>query len=61
LAYADYDGQREKVCAGKSDGAGRVLRGGSWSNNARNTRVSDRYGGTPDDRNGRLGLRLAQD
>ena len=40
--------------------AGRVLRGGSWNNNARNTRVSNRNRNTPDNRNERLGLRLAQ-
>ncbi len=41
--------------------AGRVLRGGSWLNNARDTRVSSRLRDTPGNRYGRLGLRLAQD
>jgi formylglycine-generating enzyme required for sulfatase activity len=41
--------------------AGRVLRGGSWSDDAWLTRVSYRYRYTPGYRNERLGLRLAQD
>jgi formylglycine-generating enzyme required for sulfatase activity len=41
--------------------AGRVLRGGSWSNIARNTRVSYRGRNAPDYRSVWLGLRLAQD
>ncbi|MBQ8424170.1 MAG: SUMF1/EgtB/PvdO family nonheme iron enzyme [Coprobacter sp.] len=37
----------------------RVNRGGSWNNNARNCRVSNRNNNTPDNRNNNLGLRLA--
>ena len=41
--------------------AGRGLRGGSWNSIARDSRVSFRNWLAPDDRYGRLGLRLAQD
>ena len=34
-------------------------RGGSWNNNARNCRVSNRNNNTPSNRNNNLGLRLA--
>ncbi|MBQ7211309.1 MAG: SUMF1/EgtB/PvdO family nonheme iron enzyme [Muribaculaceae bacterium] len=37
----------------------RVNRGGSWNNDARNCRVSNRNNNTPDNRNNNLGLRLA--
>ncbi len=37
----------------------RVLRGGSWINNARNLRSANRNANTPDNRNDNIGLRLA--
>ena len=40
-------------------GDNRVIRGGSWNNNARNCRVSNRNNNTPDNRNNNLGFRLA--
>jgi formylglycine-generating enzyme required for sulfatase activity/serine/threonine protein kinase len=40
-------------------GSSRVLRGGSWYNNARNCRVSNRNSGTPGNRNYGHGFRLA--
>jgi hypothetical protein len=40
-------------------GSNRVNRGGSWNNNARNVRVSNRNNNTPDNRNNNLGFRLA--
>lgn len=39
-------------------GSNRVLRGGSWNNNARNCRSSNRNNNTPDNRNNNNGLRL---
>lgn len=38
---------------------GRGLRGGSWNNNARNTRAANRNNNTPDNRNQNNGFRLA--
>ncbi|MBR3938823.1 MAG: hypothetical protein IKJ67_02455 [Bacteroidales bacterium] len=35
------------------------MRGGSWNNNARNVRVSNRNNNTPGNRNNNNGLRLA--
>ena len=37
----------------------RVLRGGSWINNARNLRSANRNANTPDNRNHNIGLRVA--
>ena len=45
---------------GPSSGSGRVLRGGSWFNNARDCRVAYRVNGYPDYGYGSVGLRLAQ-
>jgi len=41
------------------EGSNRVLRGGSWNNNAQNCRVSNRNNNTPDNRNNNIGFRLA--
>jgi len=38
---------------------GRVLRGGSWNNNARNTRAANRNNNAPGNRNNHIGFRLA--
>lgn len=42
-----------------SKGSNRVNRGGSWNNNARNCRVSNRNNNTPTNTNNNLGIRLA--
>ena len=36
----------------------RVLRGGSWNNNSRNTRSANRNRNTPDNRNNNNGFRV---
>lgn len=41
------------------EGSNRVLRGGSWNNNASNCRVSNRNNNTPSNRNNNNGFRLA--
>jgi len=38
---------------------GRVIRGGSWNNNARNCRSANRNNNTPDNRNNNNGFRVA--
>jgi len=43
----------------KSKGTNRVVRGGSWNNNAENCRVSNRNNNHPDNRNNNIGFRLA--
>ncbi len=40
-------------------GSNRVNRGGSWNNDARNCRSSNRNNNTPGNRSNNLGLRLA--
>ncbi|NMW19696.1 MAG: SUMF1/EgtB/PvdO family nonheme iron enzyme [Chlorobiaceae bacterium] len=39
-------------------GSNRVLRGGSWNNNAENCRSAYRNNNTPDNRNNNIGFRL---
>ena len=39
-------------------GSNRVLRGGSWNNNARNCRSANRNNDRPDNRNSNVGFRL---
>lgn len=41
-------------------GTNRVLRGGSWNNNAQNARSANRNNNTPDNRNNNVGFRPAQ-
>jgi formylglycine-generating enzyme required for sulfatase activity len=45
--------------SGPGNGARRVLRGGSWFNNARGMRSAFRYWGGPADRTGDIGFRVA--
>ena len=40
--------------------SGRVVRGGSWNNNPRNARASNRNTNDPDNRNNNIGFRCAQ-
>ena len=42
----------------RNGGSFRVIRGGSWRDNARSCRSADRNGGSPDGRSSHLGLRL---
>ena len=44
----------------ESKGRNRVLRGGSWNNNAENCRVSNRNYNEPGNRNNNIGFRLAR-
>jgi len=39
-------------------GSNRVIRGGSWNNNARNLRSANRNNNTPSNRNNNVGFRL---
>lgn len=41
------------------NGLNRVLRGGSWNNNGRNTRSANRNRNEPDNSNNNIGFRLA--
>ncbi|MDE7379332.1 MAG: formylglycine-generating enzyme family protein [Paraprevotella sp.] len=56
--YGDYNVNDTNNPAGPSSGSCRVLRGGSWSNNARNCRVSFRYYNSPGYRNSTYGFRV---
>ena len=58
--YDDYSSSSQNNPQGPSSGSYRVYRGGSWRSSARSCRVSIRDYFTPDYRNDRLGLRLAQ-
>ena len=53
-----YSSSSQVNPTGANSGSDRVLRGGSWYNTARLCRSSCRFSSAPDDRNGRLGLRL---
>ncbi|MCL2073320.1 MAG: RNA-directed DNA polymerase [Marinilabiliaceae bacterium] len=64
ISYANHKGFArsviKKLQKGNSvESASRVLRGGSWNNNATNVRVSNRNNNTPSNRNNNNGLRLA--
>lgn len=52
-------GLRGRCYGMNKSGSNRVLRGGSWNNNARNCRVSNRNNNNPDNRNNNNGFRLA--
>lgn len=54
-SYISYDVNNPQ---GASSGSYRVLRGGSWNNNARNCRVANRNNNTPGNRNNNNGFRV---
>lgn len=56
--FGDYSRESQTNPTGPSSGSGRVLRGGSWSYTARDCRVSDRGGNSPDIRFSSGGFRL---
>ena len=58
--YAGYPAGPVTDPTGAAAGALRVLRGGSWLNNARHCRSAFRDGYGPDNRNSRVGLRPAR-
>lgn len=41
------------------EGSNRVIRGGSWNENAENCRTANRNRNNPDNRNNNVGFRLA--
>ena len=56
--YGDYSAGAQTNPQGPSSGSLRVLRGGSWGNNAKDCRVSYRYGYDPSSSHINRGLRL---
>jgi formylglycine-generating enzyme required for sulfatase activity len=56
-----YEGSAERDPQGPGSGEYRVLRGGSWDVVPRDTRVSDRYGGRPGNRDIGVGVRCARE
>ena len=59
--YGSYSSSAQTNPIGPNSGSLRVFRGGSWSNYARNCRVSNRNYGYPTFRGSNFGLRLALD
>ncbi|MBO6052032.1 MAG: SUMF1/EgtB/PvdO family nonheme iron enzyme [Bacteroidales bacterium] len=57
--YESYSSSSQTNPRSHSTGSNRVYRGGSWSNNAWNCRVSYRHGNSPGYRSSNLGFRLA--
>ena len=57
--YGNYTANSQTNPTGPQCGSGRVRRGGSWFNDARSCRSSNRNGNYPPDRCNFLGLRLA--
>ena len=58
--YGSYPTSAQSDPVGPSSGSGRVLRGGSWNNDATYCTVSYRNGGTPSYANYAIGLRVAR-
>ena len=56
--YGSYSSSPQTNPTGAASGSYRVSRGGSWNYSARFCRASCRFDGTPDCRDGYLGLRL---
>ena len=56
--YGDYSSSSQRNPKGPASGSDRVFRGGSWSNNAGDCRVSYRFSNSPDGRFISLGFRL---
>lgn len=60
LNRANSYGFRKSILYGKrTNGSNRVIRGGSWNNNANNCQVANRNNNNPDNRNNNNGFRLA--
>ena len=57
--YGSYTANSQTNPTGPQSGSGRVRRGGSWFNDAKSCRSSNRNGNYPPDRCNFLGLRLA--
>ena len=57
--YGDYSPSSQTNPKGPSTGSGRVLRGGSWLNDAQYCRVAYRNDSSPVNRDSSIGLRLA--
>lgn len=55
-----YSESPEEDPPGPTDGSIRALRGGSWYDGAGLCRSANRFKGSPDDRSGNLGFRVAQ-
>ncbi|GHV22420.1 hypothetical protein FACS189494_09230 [Spirochaetia bacterium] len=49
-----------KCITGAASGSNRVLRGGSWNNNAQNLRSANRNNNTPSNRNNNIGFRVVR-
>jgi formylglycine-generating enzyme required for sulfatase activity len=58
--YGDYPDISVTDPGGPSSGSYRVLRGGSWFNNARRCRSAERSLGSPGARSRSIGLRLSR-
>ena len=56
--YGDYPGESETNPTGAQTGSTRVIRGGSWSDNADGCRSAIRYNINPDGRSSNLGFRV---
>ena len=56
--YGEYKGGTERDPKGATSGNNRVLRGGSWFNDAEDCRSANRFGDYPSYRNSRYGFRL---
>ena len=56
--YGDYPSGSVTDPVGPKTGSDRVIRGGSWNNNAANCRSANRNRNTPDNRNNNVGFRV---
>ncbi|MEI6150263.1 MAG: SUMF1/EgtB/PvdO family nonheme iron enzyme [bacterium] len=59
-SFGNKQSQIQNPLGFRPQGSNRVIRGGSWNNNANNCRVANRNNNWPDNRNNNIGFRAVR-